>query len=83
MPIYAYKCPKCGYEYDKLQTIANRHDSVCPKCGERSILQIKPFAYFSIEGMESSKPHSTKKSEDINFEDRPIAKLHKSDVENE
>ncbi len=35
MPTYAYACPKCGHEYDKLQKISDDTRAKCPECGTR------------------------------------------------
>jgi putative FmdB family regulatory protein len=33
MPTYGYRCPTCGYEYEKFQKITDRSRKRCPKCG--------------------------------------------------
>ena len=35
MPTYAYRCPKCGQDYEKLQRISDRTRAKCPECGTR------------------------------------------------
>jgi putative FmdB family regulatory protein len=35
MPTYAYRCPKCGQGYEKLQRISDRTRAKCPECGTR------------------------------------------------
>lgn len=35
MPTYAYRCPKCGHDYEKLQRISDRTRAKCPACGTR------------------------------------------------
>lgn len=35
MPTYQYKCPKCGHDYDKLQSINDNSRARCPKCATR------------------------------------------------
>lgn len=35
MPTYAYRCPKCGHGYDKLQKISDQTRAKCPECGTR------------------------------------------------
>ncbi len=35
MPTYAYACPKCGHEYEKLQKISDETRAKCPECGTR------------------------------------------------
>lgn len=33
MPIYAYCCPKCAAEFDKIVPVADRDAVVCAHCG--------------------------------------------------
>lgn len=34
MPIYSYKCTKCGKEYDKMRPFSDSDSSdICPNCG--------------------------------------------------
>ncbi len=35
MPTYAYRCPQCGHEYEKLQKISDKTRTKCPECGAR------------------------------------------------
>jgi len=35
MPTYAYICPKCGREYEKLQKMSDETRVKCPECGAR------------------------------------------------
>ena len=35
MTTYAYACPKCGHEYEKLQKISDETRAKCPECGTR------------------------------------------------
>lgn len=33
MPTYAYRCTKCGYAFDAVQSFSDAALTVCPKCG--------------------------------------------------
>ncbi len=33
MPLYAYRCTKCGYQYEKVQKFNAEPETVCPQCG--------------------------------------------------
>lgn len=33
MPLYEYRCTKCGYRYEKIQKISDDPDTICSKCG--------------------------------------------------
>ena len=34
MPLYQYRCTKCGHGFELLTTIDKRNEACCPKCGE-------------------------------------------------
>lgn len=33
MPLYAYRCPDCGHDFDDRRPIAERDSASCPVCG--------------------------------------------------
>ena len=33
MPIYDFKCTRCGHRFELFTTIARRDSAACPKCG--------------------------------------------------
>lgn len=33
MPLYEYEC-KCGYRFEALRGMDDRHNAICPECGE-------------------------------------------------
>lgn len=33
MPLYEYRCTKCGHVFEKIQKFSDPHVSECPKCG--------------------------------------------------
>ena len=32
MPLYAYRCSKCGHSFEKIQSFSSEPELVCPKC---------------------------------------------------
>ena len=32
MPLYAYRCTKCGYKFEKIQNFSAEPETECPKC---------------------------------------------------
>lgn len=32
MPLYVYKCAKCGHEFEKIEKLSAPHTQKCPKC---------------------------------------------------
>ncbi|MBL7075503.1 zinc ribbon domain-containing protein [candidate division KSB1 bacterium] len=46
MPIYEYKCRKCGTKFELLQNISGTNkDVICPKCG--ASCPVKQFSVFA------------------------------------
>ena len=37
MPLYAWKCPKCGHRFEVLCSIEKSKEAVCEKCGEKAV----------------------------------------------
>jgi putative FmdB family regulatory protein len=33
LPLYEYRCTRCGHSYDKIQKFSDELESVCPECG--------------------------------------------------
>lgn len=44
MPLYEYKCEKCGHRFEKIENFSAAITKKCPKCGERAERQIAPSA---------------------------------------
>ena len=40
MPLYAYKCAKCGHEFEKIEKLDAPHRQKCPKCKGRAERQL-------------------------------------------
>ena len=41
MPIYPYRCDKCGEEFEVFsKTFELKKEPVCPKCGGRKLTQV-------------------------------------------
>ena len=59
MPIYEYRCKKCGEKFELyLGIFHNRKSLKCPKCGENDLERV--FSPFSTDssGESSCSPHS-------------------------
>jgi putative FmdB family regulatory protein len=50
MPIYAYRCSKCGFEKEYLQKLSDPLLTVCPECGESSFTKQLTAAGFQLKG---------------------------------
>jgi putative FmdB family regulatory protein len=33
LPLYAYRCTQCGYQYEKIQKFNAEPETICPQCG--------------------------------------------------
>jgi putative FmdB family regulatory protein len=57
MPIYSYKCTKCGNRFERLEgVIIEEEELKCTKCGSRKVN--REFSPFSV-GKSSSKIDSS------------------------
>lgn len=64
MPIYAYRCGRCGHELDALQKISEPALTDCPKCGEAALqkqltapgFQLKGSGWYQTDFRGGSKP---------------------------
>ena len=36
MPLYEYKCVKCGHRFEKIESLGASETKKCPKCGARA-----------------------------------------------
>jgi len=55
MPIYEYKCEKCGYKFDHLARTLSDIAKKCPKCGaKKPEKQISTFSASVAEGGSTS-----------------------------
>ncbi len=55
MPIYEYRCLKCGHQFEKLQSISEDAVKKCEKCGSRVTRLFHPVAvHFKGSGFYST-----------------------------
>ncbi|MDB3990431.1 zinc ribbon domain-containing protein [Gammaproteobacteria bacterium] len=50
MPIYEYKCSKCGHFMDALQGVNDSPLEVCPECSEKSLKKLISAPNFRLSG---------------------------------
>jgi len=46
MPIFEYKCDKCGYKTEVLEKTGGKGKHVCEKCGSSDMQKV--FSHFSV-----------------------------------
>jgi putative FmdB family regulatory protein len=44
LPLYEYKCAKCGHRFEKIESLSASEVKKCPKCGGRAERQLAPAA---------------------------------------
>lgn len=50
MPIYEYRCQKCGHELEALRKISDPPLTECPECHEASLQKLVSAASFRLKG---------------------------------
>ncbi|EKE01281.1 MAG: hypothetical protein ACD_21C00173G0001 [uncultured bacterium] len=50
MPIYEYKCKKCGHEFEQLQKVTDKLLQTCPECGKKSLVKLVSNTSFQLKG---------------------------------
>jgi putative FmdB family regulatory protein len=57
MPIYEYRCEKCGEPFEKfLRTFSEQGDVVCPRCGSADVKKaVSLFGLSSSSGASDSR----------------------------
>ena len=50
MPIYEYRCQKCGHEMEALRKISDPPLTECPKCHAASLQKLVSAASFRLKG---------------------------------
>lgn len=50
MPLYEYRCPDCGHEFEQLQKFSDPPTKDCPECGETNVKKLISRTSFSLKG---------------------------------
>ena len=50
MPIYEYRCGKCGFQKEFLQRLNDAPLTKCPECGKRALSKMVTAAGFQLKG---------------------------------
>jgi putative FmdB family regulatory protein len=50
MPIYEYRCAKCGAQKEILQRLNDAPLTVCPECGKKAMKKMVTAAGFQLKG---------------------------------
>lgn len=95
MPLYEYKCAKCGHRFEKIEHFDASEVKKCPKCGGKAERQLAPSAiqfkgtgwYVTDYAGKGSAPKSSESSSgdgdskpaDKSAESKPAASADKSE----
>lgn len=50
MPIYEYRCERCGHQQEFLQKLSDPPHTRCPQCGEEAFSKMVTAAGFQLKG---------------------------------
>ncbi len=50
MPIYEYRCGKCGFQKEFLQRVSDKPLTKCPECGKSALAKMVTAAGFQLKG---------------------------------
>ena len=50
MPLYEYRCTKCGHRFEKIQSFSADPEKVCPKCGNATLVRPLTAPRFQFKG---------------------------------
>ena len=62
MPIYEYRCPDCGYEFERIQSFRDDPITECPQCESDQVKKKISLSAFSLKGSGWYKDHYGLKS---------------------
>jgi putative FmdB family regulatory protein len=84
MPIYEYRCTKCGHQDEVLQKVTERPLTKCPACGKRALQKLMSAPGFHLKGSgwyATDFKHSGSKPADKKAEKKPEAKTESAKTE--
>ena len=62
MPIYEYRCPPCGHEFEVMQKMSEAPIKTCPQCGAEEVKKLVSCTAFVLKGSGWYKDHYGLKS---------------------
>ena len=79
MPLYEYKCLKCGRKTEKIENVAGPHLKKCPHCdGKVEALFSAPAIQFKVSAWYVTDYGSKKSSGDSGKEEKPATESKES-----
>ena len=62
MPIYEYRCPDCGHEFERIQSFKDDPITDCPECEGAQVKKKISLSAFALKGSGWYKDHYGLKS---------------------
>ena len=50
MPVYSYRCEKCGHEFDQYQSFDEENLQICPECKKKALFRVYKPARVVFKG---------------------------------
>jgi len=80
MPTYAYRCGKCGFEFEKVQKFSDEALKTCPNCKSRGkVKRLMHATSIVFKGSGFYKNDSRKISSDTSGDSKPAESVPKSE----
>ena len=75
MPLYAYRCTSCGNKFEKIQNFSAEPETVCPKCGNATLIRPLTAPRLNLKGagwyINDYAPKSSDSSSESSGESKP------------
>ncbi len=79
MPIYEYRCDKCGHQLETIQKFSDPPLRECPACGEHALAKLISASTFQLKGTgwyvtdfrDKNKQKDAPKADDKNKTEKP------------
>lgn len=84
MPIYEYRCTKCGHQDEVLQKVTEPPLTKCPACGKRALQKLMSAPGFQLKGSgwyATDFKHSGSKPAEKKADKKPEAKTESAKTE--
>jgi putative FmdB family regulatory protein len=82
LPLYEYKCLKCGRKTEKIENVAGPHLKKCPHCGGKVDMMFSaPAIQFKGSGWYVTDYAGKKSGSDTHKDDKPAAESKDSSKE--
>jgi putative FmdB family regulatory protein len=82
LPLYEYKCLKCGRKTEKIENVAGPHLKKCPHCGGKVEMMFSaPAIQFKGSGWYVTDYAGKKSGSDTHKDDKPAAESKESSKE--